>query len=324
MGIARWTRAELESRVEAALLDDLDDVDALVLEDVSAADDGRLRWCARAPCVVIGLTAPDAEPATSVDVALERDDAEVLDGVLAGVLASPRAAHLLVHVLRVVEALEVEAALVVESLAYSTLLGSPMFKEWLDRRPRIVDRRFEGAAVRVDRSDHRLSVTLARPENRNAFSAQLRDELAAALAVAELDPTIQRVEISAEGPVFSSGGDLTEFGSGVDLDRAHQIRTLRSPGAAIARLGSRVTVRVQGACVGAGVELPAFAHQVTAAPDTTFRLPEVEMGLIPGAGGTVSISRRIGRQRTAELALSGQTMGAAEALSIGLVDLISE
>ena len=81
-------------------------------------------------------------------------------------------------------------------------------------------------------------------------------------------------------------------------------------------------MHVHGTCVGAGVELPAFAARVVADPETTFRLPEVGMGLIPGAGGTVSITRRIGRQQTACLALLGEAIDATEALALGLVDEI--
>jgi enoyl-CoA hydratase/carnithine racemase len=75
-----------------------------------------------------------------------------------------------------------------------------------------------------------------------------------------------------------------------------------------------------GACVGAGVELAAFAGHVKATPDAFFQLPEVSMGLIPGAGGTVSITRRIGRQRTAWMALTGGRVDAATALEWGLID----
>jgi enoyl-CoA hydratase/carnithine racemase len=85
-----------------------------------------------------------------------------------------------------------------------------------------------------------------------------------------------------------------------------------------------VEVRLHGACVGAGIELPAYAHRVVAAPDTRILLPEVAMGLIPGAGGTVSIPRRIGRWRTLFLALSGDAVDAATALSWGLVDAIAD
>ena len=80
---------------------------------------------------------------------------------------------------------------------------------------------------------------------------------------------------------------------------------------------------VHGACVGAGVELPAFAGHVIARPDATFRLPELRMGLIPGAGGTVSIPRRIGRDRFLEMALTGDPVDATTALDWGLIDELS-
>ncbi len=80
---------------------------------------------------------------------------------------------------------------------------------------------------------------------------------------------------------------------------------------------------MHGTCVGAGVELPAFAGTVVAGPNTTFRLPENAMGLIPGAGGTVSIPRRIGRWRTLHLALSGMALNAATALAWGLADRVA-
>jgi enoyl-CoA hydratase/carnithine racemase len=88
-------------------------------------------------------------------------------------------------------------------------------------------------------------------------------------------------------------------------------------------LAERAEVMVHGPCVGAGVELPAFAGTVTAARGTTFTLPEVAMGLIPGAGGTVSIPRRVGRWRALYLALTGSTIDAATALSWGLIDGVS-
>jgi enoyl-CoA hydratase/carnithine racemase len=93
-------------------------------------------------------------------------------------------------------------------------------------------------------------------------------------------------------------------------------------GRAIDQVTDRVTVEVHGHCIGAGVELPSFASRVVARPDATFRLPEVSMGLVPGAGGTVSIPRRIGRQRAMHLALMGEPIGAEAALEWGLVDEI--
>ena len=75
-----------------------------------------------------------------------------------------------------------------------------------------------------------------------------------------------------------------------------------------------------GACVGAGIELPAFAARVVAAQDTVAELPELGMGLVPGAGGTVSVPRRIGRQRAAWWMLSGARLDAETGRAWGLFD----
>jgi enoyl-CoA hydratase/carnithine racemase len=103
---------------------------------------------------------------------------------------------------------------------------------------------------------------------------------------------------------------------------AHLVRTVRSPARLLAGLGPRLIVHLHGACVGAGIELAAFAATVVAAPDTRCRLPEISLGLIPGSGGTVSIPRRIGRHRAAWLALGGETIDVQTAEQWGLVDEI--
>jgi enoyl-CoA hydratase/carnithine racemase len=167
-----------------------------------------------------------------------------------------------------------------------------------------------------------LLLTLNRPEVRNAYDARMRDELVVMLQMAEADPTITSITLTGAGPSFCSGGDLSEFGSVPDPVSAHVIRTTRSAGPWLARCKSRTTAVVHGACVGAGTELPAFVAQVVARPDATFQLPEVPMGLIPGAGGTVSLPRRIGRQRTAFMAITGSTIDAETALAWHLVDQI--
>jgi enoyl-CoA hydratase/carnithine racemase len=102
------------------------------------------------------------------------------------------------------------------------------------------------------------------------------------------------------------------------------VRTTRHAGVHLAHLADRVTAFVHGPCVGAGVELPAFAREVVARSDTTFLLPEVAMGLVPGAGGTASIPRRVGRHRAAHLALLGHRLDVATALAWGLVDRIDD
>jgi enoyl-CoA hydratase/carnithine racemase len=167
-----------------------------------------------------------------------------------------------------------------------------------------------------------LHITLNRPERRNAYGAQLRDALVAALDVALYDPDV-RVVLDGAGPCFCAGGDLAEFGTVPDAATGHLIRTRHGAARPLHALAARTEVRVHGPCVGAGVELAAFAGRVVAAPGTTFRLPEVGMGLIPGAGGTVSLPRRIGVPRTLHLALTGAELDVETALAWGLVDEIS-
>ena len=89
-------------------------------------------------------------------------------------------------------------------------------------------------------------------------------------------------------------------------------------------LRERLEVHVHGACIGAGIELPAYAGKLKARPDAFFQLPEVSMGLIPGAGGTVSILPRIGRHRLAFMALTSARIDAETALDWGLVDEIMD
>ncbi|GAB2964137.1 enoyl-CoA hydratase/isomerase family protein [Amycolatopsis acidiphila] len=245
-------------------------------------------------------------------------DAELLQ---AAAEANPRAALVLAQVLRA-DGLPVPAALDVESFAYSTLLGGPEFKRWLIKRgPRPLPPPARDPVL-VERAGGLLEITLNRPERRNAYGREVRDALVDALRLAVLDETVDRVLLRGAGPVFSAGGDLDEFGTTPDLATAHFVRTRGGAGRLLHQLADRVEVRLQGSCVGAGVELPAFAGTVTAHPDATFRLPEVGMGLVPGAGGTVSLPRRIGRWRTLYLALSGRALDAATAVRWGLVDAI--
>jgi enoyl-CoA hydratase/carnithine racemase len=225
------------------------------------------------------------------------------------------------QVLRASAGLDVRSALNVESFAYSTLLGGAEFRRWLAGHPaRPVPPPGLEPAVLTERDDGSLRVTLNRPARRNAYSRELRDALVEALLVPALDETVTRVVIEGAGPSFCSGGDLDEFGTTPDIATAHLIRTSGGAAGLLHRIAGRAVVRVHGACVGAGIELAAFAAHVIAQPGATFRLPEVGMGLIPGAGGTVSIPRRIGPWRTLYLALSGATLDADTALRWGLVD----
>ncbi|MDW8803397.1 enoyl-CoA hydratase/isomerase family protein [Streptomyces scabiei] len=238
------------------------------------------------------------------------------------VAARPDACLTLVQVLRMGPALPPPGRLIVESLAYSTLQTGAAFRSWLaGRRPRAP--RPSAEPVLLDRDGDRLSITLDRPRVHNAFDTATRDALCEALEVAVADSTVTRVDLRGNGPSFCSGGDLAEFGSAPDPARAHRVRVHRSPAALLQRCAARVTAHLHGACVGAGIELAAFAGRVTATPDTVIRLPEIGMGLIPGAGGTASLPTRIGRERTAYLALTGAALSATEARRWGLVDEIT-
>jgi enoyl-CoA hydratase len=243
--------------------------------------------------------------------------------VLATASRMPIAATALAQLLRLGERLGLHDALVAESLVYSTLQAGPEFAAWRRANPPLLRAAANDVpAVLVERRDDRLFLMLNRPEQHNAFSAAMRDALAEALHVAVSDPSIVEILLSGAGASFSSGGDLTEFGTLPDPATAHLVRSTRNVGRLVAACADRTRVVVQGACVGAGVELPAFAHRVVARPDAFFQLPELAMGLVPGAGGTVSLPRRIGRQRTAWLALSGARLDAMTAKRWGLVDEI--
>lgn len=274
------------------------------------------------PVVVVGTTRSD----TGLSQAARElcDVVDTADGQLAGLVAdtvqrSPVAALALVTLLRRSCGLSVPKGLLAESAVYGTLQAGKEFRSWrrsVERRPRCES---ESPVLAVRRDDE-LHITLNRPERRNAFDSAMRDALAEQLTLAMLDTTIQRVRLDGAGPGFCSGGDLDEFGTATDPAVAHLVRLERSVGSLIDQIRDRVTVRLHGACVGSGIELAAFAGAVVADPTTSISLPEVSMGLIPGAGGTVSLVRRIGRHRTCELALSGRSIDARTALDWGLVD----
>ncbi|WP_181801390.1 enoyl-CoA hydratase/isomerase family protein [Streptomyces shenzhenensis] len=292
------------------------------------------RPSAETPCVRVAVAAEPAEVAGAFDLLLTgwpdpprpwvgcADPYATAERLRRVIAARPDACLTLVQVLRMGPALPPSDRLVVESLAYSTLQAGAAFRSWLaGKRPHAAHPSAE--PVLLDRDGDRLTITLNRPRVRNAFDAATRDALCEALEVAVTDPTVSRVDLCGNGPSFCSGGDLAEFGSSPDPARAHRVRVHRSPAALLRRCGARVTAHLHGACVGAGIELAAFAGRVTAAPDTVIRLPEIGMGLIPGAGGTASLPTRIGRERTAYLALTGATLSATEARRWGLADEIA-
>jgi hypothetical protein len=236
----------------------------------------------------------------------------------------PRAAAVCDDVLRSVDpAGPTLPGVVTESLAYSTLQAGPEFARWLaERGPASMP----GSAdpVRAERDGNTLRVAFNRPQRHNAFSTDARAALLEALTVAQLDPSVDEVVLTGNGPSFCSGGDLAEFGTFSDPASAHLARTRYSPALVLdalsARLGQACRAEVHGQVLGSGLEMAAFCGRVVSRPDAVFGLPELSLGLIPGAGGTVSVTRRIGRWRTAYLVLSGLTIDVETAVTWGLVD----
>jgi enoyl-CoA hydratase/carnithine racemase len=314
---------------------------AVALTDSAAAT--RLRpLVAGLPCVTVGATDVPFPDPVGFDVFLcaERRPpapwvgcpdglAHAVERLAGQVSAHPVAALVLVQLLRMGPGLGVGDALAAESLAYSALQSGVDHRSWLagrDHRGERVRRPSADGwpAVLVEREGGTLWVTLHRPEVRNAVDASLRDGLIDGLRVAFADPSVTEVVLAGAGPDFCSGGDLDEFGTATDAAVAHAIRTTRRAGWWIHAGAARCTARVHGACVGAGLELAAFAGRVVADPASRFVLPELSMGLVPGAGGTVSLPRRIGPARTAWMALTGSVVGADTAQAWGLVDEIGE
>lgn len=291
--------------------------------DLSEPAYARIRaWLRELPCPSIAIAAAPMALTPACDVVL--GEAAAAAPLLDNIRHSPIAAAVLVQLLRAAETLPVSDALTVESLAYATLQAGPEFRRWLqaNRAAAAAVPGDEGPAVAMEREGDSLRLELNRPSNRNGMSMEMRDALVEALQLVLSDDSIRHVRLSGRGKCFSSGGDLTEFGTAPDPATAHVVRSLAVPGRFLAACAARVEARVHGACIGSGIEFPAFAGRVVAAADAWFQLPELKFGLIPGAGGCVSIARRIGRQRTAWLALSGERIKAPRALQWGLVDAV--
>lgn len=276
------------------------------------------------PIIVIGVgsTRFVAERNPLLDVALLEDD-HAFERITTTIATNPVAAAALVVLLRGSAALPVDDALAAESAVYSALQSGAEFARWKASNTRTAAPGDERPPVFAERDGDVLRIVLDRPQRHNAFSRSMRDGLSEMLALAVADDTVTSIELSGNGPSFSSGGDLGEFGTFADPAAAHITRLTRSPARLLHRLSGRTTAHLHGACMGAGIELAAFAGRVVADPDSAIALPELSLGLIPGAGGTVSITRRVGRQRCAQMALSGATITAATALAWGLVDEIS-
>lgn len=272
------------------------------------------RRLSRLPVVTVGV---GSSPDHAWDVRCENPQP-----IFEGVLANPTAAVTAAQVLRGAENRSVSDALLVESLAYATLQAGPEFAAWLKTQGRRV-RNDDSPRTRVHEHVDRVDVIFDRPRLFNLVDAQMRDELIDIFS-ALAEQRDLAIRLSGAGASFCAGGDPAEFGTVADPATAHTIRSTANLGAHLHRVADRVTARVHGLCIGAGVEMMAFCNRVQAHPETRFRLPETRMGLLPGVGGTFSIPARIGRHRTLEWLLQDTMVDADLALAWGLVDSIEE
>ncbi|MDB5703816.1 MAG: enoyl-CoA hydratase [Sphingomonas bacterium] len=174
--------------------------------------------------------------------------------------------------------------------------------------------------VRLERDGAVAVVTLARADAMNAVNDAIRIGLVSACEQAEADPAIRVLVIRAEGErAFCVGADIKEVRPILSQAEMRTPPADRDYTAAIAAMTKPVIAAIHGFCLGAGLEIALACDIRIAAPCASFGLPEVNLGLIPGAGGTQRLSRLIGVGRALDMMLSGDRVDAAKALAYGLV-----
>ena len=171
-------------------------------------------------------------------------------------------------------------------------------------------------------TDYRLEgdvgvITLNSPPV-NALSAGVRDGLAGGMKAALADDAAKSVVLICEGRTFIAGADITEFGG------AQKGASLFEVQDAIENSSKPVIAAIHGTALGGGLEVALTCHYRVAVPSARCGLPEVNLGLLPGAGGTQRLPRIVGPQKAMEMVTSGQHVPAKECLAMGLVDEIVE
>lgn len=171
--------------------------------------------------------------------------------------------------------------------------------------------------VRVEQRDGVLSITLARPERRNAITIAMYDALAQAIEGSLDDRSVRVISISGEGQDFTAGNDLGDFLSALprDNDDIPVWRLLR----ALARCETPIVAAVHGNCVGIGTTILLHCDLVVADEGARFSLPFVDLGLVPEAASSLLLPRLAGRRRAAKYLLLAEPFGVEEAIEIGLV-----
>jgi enoyl-CoA hydratase/carnithine racemase len=175
--------------------------------------------------------------------------------------------------------------------------------------------------VESSRDGHVALLRLNRPEARNALSPELMEELAGELEQLDPNPEIRCAIIAGSDKVFAAGADI----------RAMSERTfaeaLRHPAAGFWRrltaIRTPMIAAVSGYALGGGCELALACDMIVAAEGAIFGQPEINLGIIPGGGGTQRLARVLGKQRAMEYVLTGKRFGAETAMELGLVNRVT-
>ena len=180
-----------------------------------------------------------------------------------------------------------------------------------------------GPNVLVERDEGRLSLTLARPERRNAITVAMYAALADAIEDAALDPSLRLITIEGLGEDFTAGNDLADFlqdmpqpGSGDDIPVWRLLR-------ALARNQVPLLAAVHGNAVGIGTTMLFHCDLVIAEEGSRFIMPFVDLGLVPEAASSLILPRLAGRRLAARHLLLGEPFGASEALAMGLASHVA-
>jgi enoyl-CoA hydratase/carnithine racemase len=176
--------------------------------------------------------------------------------------------------------------------------------------------------VIYQKTDHGIArITLNRPEALNAFSIQMRDELYEILSAVKQDDEVRAVILSGSGDkAFCAGADLKEFLTAPSATSARKIRTVRDLWRLFLAIPQPMIAAVHGYVLGSGLEIALFCDLRIASNDVIFGLPEVGLGILPGAGGTQTLPRILGIAGALDMLLTGRRLDGVEALQKGLIN----
>jgi enoyl-CoA hydratase len=171
--------------------------------------------------------------------------------------------------------------------------------------------------VLVERDGAIAVVLLNRPDQLNALSDELMEELVSALTELDRDEGVRAIVLGGSGRAFAAGADIAELAQASAIDLYYQRRIERWD--AIRGLWTPLIAAVSGYCLGGGCELAMACDLIVASESAQFGQPETGLGIIPGAGGTQRLTRAVGKAVAMDVILSGRRLSADEALAAGLV-----